>query len=277
MKGFAMNRFFSVALGLVFAFVSATSFAQSGLDAATSGWDKLLKKHVAWNATGVASSVSYKGFSADRAELKKVLDGFSALSKSDYEKLKKDDKLAFLINAYNAYTVELILTKYPDLKSIRDIGSLVTKTWRIKFFNLLGEERHLDNVEHDMIRAPGVFEDPRIHVAVVCASIGCPALRPEAFLGSTIDATLDDSVKRFLKDKSRNRFNAASNKLEVSKIFDWYKGDFDKGFKGFSSREVFFAKYADSFTSDASALQAIRDGKASIGFLEYDWSLNDKK
>jgi hypothetical protein len=84
-------------------------------------------------------------------------------------------------------------------------------------------------------------------------------------------------VKRFLKDKSRNRFNAASNKLEVSKIFDWYKGDFDKGFKGFSSREVFFAKYADSFTSDASALQAIRDGKASIGFLEYDWSLNDKK
>jgi Protein of unknown function, DUF547 len=277
MKGFVMNRLFSYAFGLVLAFASMGSFAQSGLDTATAGWDKLLKKHVAWNAAGVASTVNYKGLAADRTELKKVLDGFSGLSKADYDKLKKEDKLAFLINAYNAYTVELILTKYPDLKSIRDIGSLVTKTWRIKFFNLLGEERHLDNVEHDMIRAPGAFDDPRIHVAVVCASVGCPALRPEAFVGTTIDATLDDSVRRFLKDKSRNRFNASNNKLEVSKIFDWYKGDFDKGFKGFSSREVFFAKYADAFTSDGAALQVIRDGKASIGFLDYDWSLNDKK
>jgi hypothetical protein len=277
MKGFVMNRLFSYVFGLVLAFASMGSFAQSGLDTATAGWDKLLKKHVAWNAAGVASTVNYKGLAADRTELKKVLDGFSGLSKADYDKLKKEDKLAFLINAYNAYTVELILTKYPDLKSIRDIGSLVTKTWRIKFFNLLGEERHLDNVEHDMIRAPGAFDDPRIHVAVVCASVGCPALRPEAFVGTTIDATLDDSVRRFLKDKSRNRFNASNNKLEVSKIFDWYKGDFDKGFKGFSSREVFFAKYADAFTSDGAALQVIRDGKASIGFLDYDWSLNDKK
>jgi hypothetical protein len=272
-----MNKIFSIVFSLVITLLSGASFAQSGLDATTTAWDKLLKKHVVWNAAGVASTVSYKGFAAERAELKKVLDGFSALSKADYDKLKKEEKLAFLMNAYNAYTIELILTKYPDLKSIRDIGSLVTKTWRIKFFNLLGEERHLDNVEHDMIRAPGAFDDPRIHMGVVCASIGCPALRPEAFVGATLDAALDDSVKRFLKDKSRNRFNAANNKFEVSKIFDWYKGDFDKGFKGFTSREVFFAKYADSFTSDPSALQLIRDGKSSIGFLDYDWSLNDRK
>jgi Protein of unknown function, DUF547 len=256
---------------------SGVSQAQSGVDLATANWDKLLKKHVTWNATGVASAVSYKGFSADRAELKKVLEGFSALSKADYDKLKKDDKLAFLINAYNAYTVELILTKYPDLKSIRDIGNLITKTWRIKFFTLLGEERHLDNIEHDIIRAPGAFDDPRIHMAVVCASIGCPALRPEAFTGANLDVTLEDSVKRFLKDKTRNRFNATTGKLEVSKIFDWYKGDFDKGHKGYSSREVFFGKYADLLAADAAGQQIVKDGKAAISFLDYDWSLNDKK
>jgi hypothetical protein len=163
------------------------------------------------------------------------------------------------------------------LKSIRDIGNFAKKTWSIKFFNLLGEERNLDNVEHDMIRAPGAFDDPRIHMAVVCASIGCPALRPEAFVGSTLDATLEDSVKRFLKDKSRNRFNASSGKLEVSKIFDWYKGDFEKGFKGIPSREQFFAKYADLLATDAAGQQTLKDAKAGISFLDYDWSLNDKK
>jgi hypothetical protein len=268
---------------LAFVFTLSTSFmavsvhAQSSLDSTTAAWDKLLKKHVAWNSAGVASTVAYKGFQADRAELKKVLDGFSALTKADYDRLKKEDKLAFLINAYNAYTVEIILTKYPDLKSIRDIGNFAKKTWSIKFFNLLGEERNLDNVEHDMIRAPGAFDDPRIHMAVVCASVGCPALRPDAFVGATLDTTLEDSVKRFLKDKTRNRFNATNGKLEVSKIFDWYKGDFEKGLKGVTSREQFFGKYADLLAADAVGQQILKDGKASISFLDYDWSLNDKK
>jgi hypothetical protein len=267
----------SLCLVLASSLAGFAAHAQTGLDNTTAAWDKMLKKHVTWNAAGVASTVAYKGFQADRAELKKVLEGFSALSKADYDKLKKEDKLAFLINAYNAYTVEIILTKYPDLKSIRDIGSFATKTWRIKFFSLLGEERHLDNVEHDMIRAPGAFDDPRIHMAVVCASVGCPALRPEAFVGPTLDATLEDSVKRFLKDKTRNRFNSTNGKLEVSKIFDWYKGDFEKGLKGVTSREQFFGKYADLLAADAAGQQLLKDGKASISFLDYDWSLNDKK
>ena len=258
-------------------FLPSTGWAQSAADQATAAWDKLLKKHVQWNATGVASTLSYKGMQADRAELKKVLDGFSAVSKAEYDGWKKDDRLAFLINAYNAFTVEIILTKYPDLKSIRDVGSIVTKTWRIKFFKLLGEERHLDNIEHDMIRAPGVFNEPRIHMACVCASIGCPALRPEAFTGANLDASLEDNVKRFLKDKTRNRFNATSGKLEVSKIFDWYKDDFQKGFKGIASREQFFGKYAELLADDPASQKIVKDGKADISFLDYDWLLNDKK
>ena len=232
---------------------------------------------MSWNAAGVASSVSYKGFLADRAALTKVLEEFSAVTKAQYDGFKKEEKLAFLMNAYNAFTIELILTKYPDLKSIRDLGSLVQKPWSKKFFKLLGEERHLDNIEHDIIRAPGAFDEPRIHVMVVCASIGCPALRPEAVLASKLEAQMEDSTKRFLKDRSRNRVNAAGTKLEVSKIFDWYKGDFEKGFKGVSSREVFFARYAESLSDDANIRQQIKDGKLPIGHLDYDWSLNDKK
>jgi Protein of unknown function, DUF547 len=262
---------------LVLAALAQTSFAQSSLDSTTASWDKILKKNVAWNAAGVASTVNYKAIQAEQAELKKVLEGFSAVTKADYDKLKKEEKLAFLMNAYNAFTIDLILTKYPDLKSIRDIGNIVTKTWRIKFFKLLGEERHLDNVEHDMIRAPGAFDDPRIHVGVVCASVGCPALRPDAFTGATVDAALDDSMKRFLKDKTRNRYNAASGKLEVSKIFDWYKVDFEKGLKGVTSREMYFARFADLLAADAAGQQIVKDGKASITFLDYDWSLNDKR
>jgi Protein of unknown function, DUF547 len=255
------------------------AIAQSALalDQSYSAWDGLLKKHVAWNAAGVASTVSYKGFASDHAPFKKVLEEFSAVTKAEYDGMKRDEKLAFLINAYNAYTIELILTKYPDLKSIRDLGSLVQAPWKKKFFNLLGEERHLDNVEHEMIRAPGAFDEPRIHFAVVCASIGCPALRPEAVTAAKLESQLEDGARRFLRDKSRNRYSKENDRLEVSKIFDWYKIDFEKGFKGINSREAFFAKYADLLSEDTAAQQKIKDGKLAIAHLDYDWKLNDRK
>ncbi len=257
--------------------VPQTLLAQPLPDLNWSDWDGLLRKHVTWNAAGVASSVSYRGFQADRATLAKVLEGFSAVTRAQYEAMKKEDRLAFLINAYNAFTIELILTRYPDLKSIRDLGSLIQKPWSKKFFRLLGEERTLDNVEHDMIRAPGAFDDPRIHMAVVCASVGCPALRPEAFTGARLESLLDDSVRRFLRDRSRNRVNSGSGKLEVSRIFDWYRGDFEKGHKGISSREAFFARYAEALGDDAATRQQIRDARMGIAFLDYDWSLNDRR
>lgn len=262
---------------LLTALASGSARAQTAFDHNYAALDVLLKKHVTWNAAGVASSVNYKGFATDRAELKKVLDVFSAVSKADYNTFSRDQKLAFLINAYNAFTVELILTKYPDLKSIRDLGSLIQSAWKRRFFKLFGEDQHLDHIEHELIRAPGVFDEPRIHVVVVCASIGCPALRPEVMTAGKLEAQLEDSTRRFLRDKSRNRYSAQNSRLEVSRIFEWYKGDFEKGHKGFTSREVFFGKYAELLTDDAAAQQQIREGKVAIAHLEYDWSLNDRK
>jgi hypothetical protein len=246
-------------------------------DHSHSALDALLRRHVSWIAGGTASVVNYKAIAADRAALKAVLDQYSAVSKAQYDNFKRDEKLAFLINVYNAFTIELILTKYPEIKSIKNIGGVFTKPWSIRFVKLLGQERHLDNVEHDMIRAPGVFDEPRVHFVVNCASIGCPALRPEAITAAKLEQQLEDSTRRFLRDRTRNKYNAKTDKLEVSKIFDWFKVDWVSGYKGYNTREQFFAKYAEVLAEDAAVVQQIKEGKIGLGFLEYDWALNDKK
>ena len=260
------------ATALLFA---SSAFAQ--FDQSHKAFDDLLKKHVTYISNGSASQVSYAGFLKDRAALKMYLDSVSAVPEATYKSWNKNQQLAFLINAYNAYTIELILTKYPNLKSIRDLGGTFSKPWSLKFFNLFGRETTLDNIEHDMIRAEGVFNDPRIHVAVVCASIGCPMLRSEVFTSDKIDAQLDDAMSRFFSDHSRNRYNAESKKLEVTKLLDWYKKDFTKGYKGFNSVESVLAKYADKLTDDVAARADIKAGKVAVTHLDYDWNLNDKK
>jgi hypothetical protein len=256
-------------------FLTSSAFAQ--FDQSHKAFDDLLKKHVVYAASGNSSSVSYVGFLKDHAALKTYLDAASAVPEATYKSWSKPQQLAFLMNIYNAYTIELILTKYPNVKSIRELGTTFTKPWGIKFFKLFARETTLDNIEHDMIRAEGVFNDPRIHVGVVCASIGCPMLRNEVFIGDKVDAQLDDGMKRFLSDRARNRYNAESKKLEISKIFDWYKKDFVKGYKGFSSLEATLGQYADQLADDPAARAEIKAGKIAITHLDYDWNLNDKK
>jgi len=256
---------------------SAPASATATADPLHAGWDALLRRHVAWSPGGESSTVAYRGFVADRAELRKVLDACSALTRAQYEAMRRDERLVFLINAYNAFTIELVLTRYPDLKSIKELGSLLQSPWKRKFVRLFGDEVHLDHIEHEVVRAPGVFDEPRIHFALVCASIGCPALRPEAFSAARLDAQLEDSVRRFLRDRSRNRFNPRTGRLEVSKIFDWYKGDFEKGYRGIASREAFFARYADLLADDPRDQSLIREGRVPIAHLDYDWTLNDRR
>ncbi|MFM7331024.1 MAG: DUF547 domain-containing protein, partial [Brachymonas sp.] len=179
----------------------------------------------------------------------------------------------------NAFTVEIILSKYPDLKSIKELGSFNRGTWKNEFFTLLGAKRHLDWVEHEQLRPK--YAEPRVHVAVNCASIGCPALFPEAFTATKMDAMLEDGMRRFLGDRSRNRYEPGADtgrqggKLQVSNIFKWFKEDFEKGQKGFTKLEDVFAKYADLLTSDETARNQIKAKTVSISHLDYDWSLND--
>jgi len=255
-----------------FAGVSSWAFDQQHR-----AWDALLKKHVVWIRDGKASEVDYAGFQRDAAELRRYLAALSGVSQREFDGWTRARQLAFLINAYNAFTIELILTRYPDLESIKDLGTFFQSPWKKRFFTLLGEKRHLDDIEHGLIRAPGVYDEPRIHVAVVCASIGCPALRDEAFTAERLDAQLEDSFRRFLSDQSRNRYNPATGKLEVSRIFDWYGEDFSQGHNGFTSLENTFARYADLLTETAAGQRRVQEQRAPVTFLRYDWDLNDRR
>ncbi len=259
-----MKRLFVLLLVLL------SGLAQAQFDPGYSGWDALVKKHVRWLPDNKQSRVDYAAFKADRAALKTVLDGLSAMPKAEFDKWPREQRMAFLINAYNAFTVELILTKYPDLKSIKDLGSFVQSPWKKKFFSLLGEERHLDWIEHEQLRP--LYSDPRVHAAVNCASIGCPALRNEAFTAAKLEAQLEDGMLRFLGDRTRNRVK--DGQLEVNAIFKWFKEDFEKGHQGFSKIEDVFAKYAVQLTDQPGEQSRLRSKSLPISHLDYDWSLN---
>ena len=271
------------------AFVSFASFVVKGLlavfmfyvstanafDHTHAAWTALLKKHVVLVDGGKASKVNYAAIAQDRTALKTYLDTLSKVQPTEYATWKKPEQLAFLINAYNAFTVEKILTRYPDLKSIRDFGSVFGNPWKDKFFTLLGKPMNLDGIEHETIRVPGAFDEPRIHFAVNCASIGCPMLREEAYVADRIDRQLEEQAERFLADRSRNRLSDGN--LEISKIFDWYKKDFTAGYKGIASVEQFLGKYAALLADKPDDQKTIRDGKVKVKYLDYDWALNDAK
>jgi hypothetical protein len=183
--------------------------------------------------------------------------------------------MAFLINAYNAFTVEKILMRYPDIRSIWDFGKIFGNPFKDEFFALLGRRASLDGIEHETLRKPGAFNEPRVHYAVNCASIGCPMLREEAYVAERLERQLEEQAERFLSDRSRNRFSGG--KLEVSMIFNWFKEDWSSGYQGIASREQYFAKYAKLLADDPAAQKIIAEGRAPIAHLEYDWTLNDAR
>ena len=235
-------------------------------------WDGLLKRNVVVVRGGVASQVRYGGMARDRAALKTYLANAAKVSRATFDGWSKPDQLAFLINVYNAATVELILTAYPKINSIKDLGGLFQGPWAKPFVTLLGKTASLDDIEHGLIRGSGRYNDPRIHFAVNCASIGCPALGRAAFRGATINAQLDAATRDFLRDRTRNRVQGDG--VAVSSIFKWYRGDFEKGWRGARTLPAFFALYADSLGLNADAAAKARAGQLNISFLDYDWRLN---
>ena len=222
-----------------------------------SAWDALLKAHGVVLPGAHASQVRYDGFARERAALKAYLDSLSNVPAAEFEGWPKDKRKAFLINAYNAFTVEKILTRWPDIGSIWDFGNIFGNPFKDDFFTLLGKPMTLDGIEHGTLRKPGAYDDPRIHYAVNCAAIGCPMLREEAYVAARLEAQLDEQAVRFLSDRSRNRYR--DGRLEVSKIFDWFEEDFQP-------YETYFAQYAKVLEYPGGAVPT--------RFLNYDWTLN---
>lgn len=235
-------------------------------------WDALLKQHVLPLNGGQVTQVDYQGFADDKVPLEGYLAELSQVTQVEFDAWSKDEQLAFLINAYNAWTVALILTKWPDVDSIKELGRLFSSPWSQSFIPLLGETRSLDDIEHVMIRGSDRYQDPRIHFAVNCASIGCPALRNQAYTGEQLETQLEQQTQLFLEDRSRNRIEGG--KLALSSIFKWYREDFEKGWKGYDSLEQFLVNYAVSLSLSPEDIKQLTEKKMSIRFLDYDWALN---
>ncbi len=250
--------------------VLATTLAAQGAvanDFDHSAWNALLAENVQLINDGHASVVDYGGFKNDQAELQQYLASLEQVSRTTFDGWSKAAQLAFLINAYNAWTVERVLEGYPEIESIKELGSLLRSPWAKKVAPLLGETRSLDDIEHGLIRGSGRYNEPRIHFAVNCASVGCPALLPEAFTAVGLEDQLDTATRKFLGDSSRNRYREGG--LEISSIFKWYREDFEIG----SDKTLL-----DFLRGYAKELGLPEQTKATPGirFLPYDWSLNDK-
>ena len=244
---------------LILPLVLWASSAAAAFDHTHPTWDALLRKNVVLLDGGKASRVRYAGMADERAQLKRYLEALSATPRSEFDRWSRAEQMAFLINAYNAFTVEKILGRYPDIRSIWDYGKLFGNPFKDEFFSLLGRRASLDWIEHDTLRKH--YRDPRLHYVLNCASVGCPMLRAEPYAAPRLEAQLEDQARRFLSDATRNRYG--DGRLQVSKIFDWYKEDFEP-------RPAYFARYAALLGTDAATA-----GRAPITFLDYDWALND--
>lgn len=208
--------------------------------------------------------VDYQGFKKEEQKLDQYL---ARLAKTQPEELAHDHQLAFYINAYNAYTIKLILKNFKNgrpLKSIKKIGGLFTKPWSIKFCEIGGKIYSLDNIEHDIIRPK--FKDPRVHFAINCAAKSCPPLISKPYLGDTLDKQLDENSVSFLNTTENNYLKG--NTLYVSKIFKWFAEDFN------NDPIVFIQKYANT---DLRSQLNTKKEKIKIEYLNYDWSLNNSR
>lgn len=204
--------------------------------------------------------VDYAGFKKDENKLDQYLE---ILEATDVSKQSRKDQMAYYINVYNAWTIKLILTEYPGVKSIKDLGGFFWGPWKKKIVRLNGKVTTLDHIEHDILRP--TFKDPRVHFAVNCASKSCPPLISEPYEGSRLDEQLDKSTREFINDRKNNYL--AEDNLFVSSIFKWFSEDFNDDVIGF------FIKYAD----DPLKKQLLtRQNQIKVKYLDYDWSLNDR-
>ncbi len=258
-NGWSMGRLL-ITLGLALGLsASVARAACPPVDHTHAAWTGILDRWI------VAGGVDYAGLKRDgQAQLDAYLAMLSGACANDYAGWTNDEKLAFWINAYNAFTVGLILKHYP-MESIRTIGWLPLAAFREPFIpmpGLKGGNVSLNDIEHGTLRS--AFREPRIHFALVCAARSCPALRPEAYRGADLDRQLDEQGRAFLGDPAKNRLDMSGRELYLSPIFDWFRDDFETAS---GSLWAFVAPYLGATSGNPAP---------RIEFLDYDWRLNDR-
>lgn len=250
---------------LVAAFVLVTpAFAQEPGGAADSAYGRLLAKHVRPGQVGGIrlNLVDYQAIAED-PDYRKALEDMARANPADLP--TKEDRFAFWANAYNLLAIKTVLDRYP-ISSIKDGGNFLFPIWKKKVGTVAGQEYSLDDVEHGILRAR--FEEPRVHFAVVCASLSCPDLRDEPYEGAKLDAQLNEQARAFLANRTKGLVPGDDGKTaEVSSIFKWFGEDFEGG----GGVAKFVRDHADEDTK--RQVSGLTDD--GISYLDYDWSLND--
>ncbi len=231
--------------------------------------------------------VDYKALKANPGQLNAFLDNAATLERSTYESWSDDAKIAFWINAYNAYTLKAIIEHYPIEAGL--IGGLrfpdnsirqIDGVWTGLEWEVMGEMLTLDAMEHEILRKE--FKDePRVHAALVCAAMSCPPLRREAFTGEQLDAQLDNQMREWMSHPDKFAIDRESNVVHLSKIFQWFGRDFLNGYATETEFQQFSSSQRAVLNAVAEALpdeQAtyLREGDYTIEYLPYDWSLNEQ-
>ncbi|MEM7212578.1 MAG: DUF547 domain-containing protein [Pseudomonadota bacterium] len=240
--------------------------ARSGTTVDHSAWDDLLDRHLKLDASG-ANLFDYGGLKGSRADTAALTAYLDQLSATPVSTLNRDEQMAFWINLYNALTVQVVVDNYP-VASVRDIdispGLFASGPWDKELIKIEGEDLSLNDIEHRILRP--IWQDPRIHYAVNCASIGCPDLQVDAWRASTLEAMLNAAARTYVNDP--RGVSVKGGKVTVSSIYDWFIDDF-----GGTEATVLahLKQYADA------DLTAKLDQVTSIEDAAYDWSLNGAK
>jgi len=229
---------------------SALNAQTQDFDHSHAHYNALLQKHV--NASGM---VDYRALQAAPQALSTYLESLAGVTKTQFSSWSEPQQLAFAFNLYNAATLKLIVDHYP-VKSIRDIGNIFRGPWKQKVVRFRGETITLDDLEHGFLREK--YKEPRLHVALVCAAMGCPPLRNEAYVAGRLDAQLDDQARTFLRSPKGLVIDHGAKVARISSIFKWYGDDF-------ASVPDFVARHSGQ---DMTGLK--------IDYLDYDWSLNQQ-
>lgn len=226
-------------------------------------WSEILEARVQ------GDRFDYAGLQRDRSGLDAYLTQLEAVGPEELRTWTKDEQKAYFINAYNAYVVSLVVDSYP-IKSINDLSTKKVEVWNKPFiplgphFKSGRESLSLNELEHELLRKR--YPDARIHVAVNCASEGCPPLRAAAFTGEDLGEQLDEQARRFVADSARMELNKRKQRLEVSKIFEWFAEDFERDA---GSVQAWIQRYAPGDTSERKWI-----AKAKLQYQEYSWKLN---
>lgn len=247
-----------------------------------SDYDSVLKAFVDDSAM-----VNYRELKARPQKLNTFINAMGNVSPGDYDKWSGKDKIAFWLNAYNALTLKAIIDNYPIKSSFfrsriwpKNSIRQITGVWDKKTFKVMGKSLTLEHIEHKILRVK--FDEPRIHMAMVCAAMGCPPLRSEPYVGEKLDEQLDDQTHRFLADSAKFKIDRSGKTLYLSPIFEWFADDFIKKYGptrgiGMHNRKVSSVlNFVASYLRETDKKYVLA-GRFKVKYLKYDWSLNEQQ